>query len=227
LTPETRQSVEDLCTQVDRQAHAQIAVVTIKTIDPDKSGATPSIEEFATALEEKWKVGKKGTDRGILMIFVMNPAGSNTPKDRIEVGYGLEGILPDGKVGDIRRDMIPLAQKGDYSDAILLGVREIAGVIATDAGVTLDTGQTVHYYHREAQPQRQMSLTEVLVIGGVLLVVFLVLCATGHVGMAFWLLFNLIGGGGGGGRDDDRGGGGGFGGFGGGSSGGGGASGDF
>ena len=56
LSPETRQSVEDLCTQVDQKEHAQIAVVTVKTIDPDKTGATPSIEEFATALEDKWKV---------------------------------------------------------------------------------------------------------------------------------------------------------------------------
>jgi uncharacterized protein len=224
LTPDTRQSVEDLCTQVDRQAHAQIAVVTIKTIDPDKSGATPSIEEFATALEDKWKVGAKGTDRGLLMLFVMNPAGSNTPKDRIEVGYGLEGILPDGKVGDIRRDMIPLAQKGDYSDAILLGVREISSVIAIDAGVTLAGPPAVHYYHREPQPQVQLSLFQVLLFGGVALVVIVVLIRTGHIGMLFFLLFNLMGGGGG--RDDDRGGGG-FGGFGGGSSGGGGASGDF
>src|ERR1700689_4253869 len=66
LSPETRQSLEDLCTQVDQRAHAQIAVVTVKSVDADKSGATPSIEEFATALEDKWKVGPKGTDRGVL-----------------------------------------------------------------------------------------------------------------------------------------------------------------
>ena len=69
LTAETRQTLEDLCSEEDSLAHAQIAVVTIKTIDPDKSGATPSIEEFATALEEKWKVGAKGTDRGVLMLL--------------------------------------------------------------------------------------------------------------------------------------------------------------
>ena len=86
LTPETRQSLEDLCTQVDHEAHAQIAVVTVKAMDPDKSGGMPSIEEFATALEDKWKVGAKGTDRGVLVIFVMTPA---PPHGRIEVGYGL------------------------------------------------------------------------------------------------------------------------------------------
>ena len=122
LSPETLDSLSQLCDRLDRKAHAQIVVVTIKTIDPDKSGATPSIEEFTTALEEKWKVGKKGTDRGILMVLVMNPR-----RGRIEVGYGLEGILNDAKVGDIGREMAPYAQKNDYDDAVSLGVREICG----------------------------------------------------------------------------------------------------
>src|ERR1700743_979405 len=66
LSLSPRASLENLCTQVDRQAHAQIAVVTVKTMDGDAS-----IEEFATALEDKWKVGVKGTDRGVLVLFVM------------------------------------------------------------------------------------------------------------------------------------------------------------
>lgn len=232
LTPETRQSLEDLCTQVDRQAHAQIAVVTIHKIDSDSSGATPSIEEFATALEDKWKVGKKGTDRGVLMILVMSPTHG-----RIEVGYGLEGILPDGKVGDIGREMAPYAQRGDYNQAIPLGVREIAQDIATDAGVDLGLGssggQTVHHTYSRQQPQAQLSMFQVLLFGGIGLVIIAVLIGTGHIGLLFFLLFNLLGGGGRGGGGgfggggDSEGGGGGFGGFGGGSSGGGGASGDF
>ena len=66
LSPSTKSSLENLCTQVDRQAHAQIAVVTIKTLDNDEP-----IDDFAVALEEKWKVGAKGTDRGVLMLLVM------------------------------------------------------------------------------------------------------------------------------------------------------------
>jgi uncharacterized protein len=90
LTPQARQTLETLCTQVDTQAHAQIAIVTVKTIEDDKGGET-TIEEFATALEDKWKVGAKGTDRGLIMLFVMTPAGGGKPKDRIEVGYGSAG----------------------------------------------------------------------------------------------------------------------------------------
>jgi uncharacterized protein len=231
LSPETRQSLEDLCTQVDHQAHAQIAVVTVKSMDPDKSGATPTIEEFATALEDKWKVGAKGTDKGVLLIVSLNPR-----KYRIEVGYGLEGILPDGKVGDIGRDMQPYLHTGDYDQAITLGVHEIAQVIAADAGITLSpdaNGPPVPV--APGEPQRQSSVP-LLVFGGIVLAVIVVLILTGHMGLLFFLLFNLLGGGGGGRGGGDggfggggfgEGGGGGFGGFGGGGSGGGGASGSF
>lgn len=220
LSPSVRQQVDDLCTQVDRQAQAQIAVVTIKTIDGDQS-----IEEFATELEEKWKVGAKGTDRGVLMLLVMSPR-----RGRIEVGYGLEGILNDAKVGDIGRSMVPDAQQGDYDRAVPLGVGELARVIATDAGVTITP--IVHQYRREAAASAPISLGRAL-LSGIVVLIILFFLVRGGGGPLLWLfLGNILGGGfGGGGR---RGGGGGgdgdggsFGGFGGGSSGGGGASGDF
>jgi uncharacterized protein len=223
LTPDTKQSLEDLCTQVDQQAHAQIAVVTVKSIDPDKSGATPSIEEFSTALEDKWKVGKKGTDRGILLIFVMNPAPAH---GRIEVGYGLEGILPDGKVGDIGREMKPILVSGDLNQGISLGVREVAQDIAADAGVNLGgdaNGQPADQYHYQTQPQTPVNPVVLFVIGAVVVVGIGILIFTGHIGLLFFILFNLLSGGGGGGGGNSEGGGGGFGGFGGGGSGGGGA----
>jgi len=221
LSPSTKYNLDNLCTQVDRQAHAQIAVVTIKTLDNDQS-----IEEFAVALEEKWKVGPKGTDRGVLMVVVMNPR-----KYRIEVGYGLEGILNDAKVGDIGRSIVPALSQNDYNTAIPLGVQQLARIIATDAGVTLNMTQPVHQYHRQQQAPVQLSFMELLLGGGVILLILFFLVKTGNTGLIFFLLGNLMGGGFGGGRGrrggGDGDGGGGFGGFGGGSSGGGGASGDY
>lgn len=217
LSPSTKQDLEVLCTQVDRQAHAQIAVVTIKTLDGDQS-----IEEFATELEDKWGVGNKD-DRGVLMILVMTPR-----KGRIEVGYGLEGILNDAKVGDIGRSMVPAATRGDYDTAVPLGVRQIAAIVANDAGVTLTL--PTHQYHRQTVENEpvQLSLTQIVIGGGVVLLLLFFLVRTGNIGLIFFLLGNLMGGGGGGyrgggGRDRDDGGRGGFGGFGGGRSGGGGA----
>jgi uncharacterized protein len=62
-------------------------------------------------------------------------------KDRkrwIEVGYGLEGILNDAKVGDIGRDMVPALRDANYDEAASNGLRQITRIIANDAGVTLD-----------------------------------------------------------------------------------------
>jgi len=219
LSPSTKLNLENLCTQVDRQAHAQIAVVAIKTLDNDQP-----IDEFATALEDKWKVGKKGTDRGVLMLVVMNPR-----KYRIEVGYGLEGILNDAKVGDIGRTMVPSLSQGDYNTGITLGVQQIARIIAADAGVTLNVTPPVHQYHRQQAPA-QISFVQLLLGGGAILLILFFLVKTGNTGLLFFLLGSLMGGGGGGyrgRREGDGDGGGGFGGFGGGSSGGGGASGDY
>lgn len=237
LSPDTRGSLDELCHELNTQAHARIAIVTLHSIDPDKSGATPSIEEFAVKLEEKWKVGEKGTDRGLLLIVSLNPR-----KYRIEVGYGLEGILNDAKVGDIGRDMQPYLRTGNYSQGITVATRELAQDIATDAGITLHADTTVPQYHYENQPQVQISPITMFVAGGIIIVVLGTLIATGHLGLLFYILLNLLsggrGGGGyrGGGGFGDGGFGGGFGGGGGsddsgigfgGGSGGGGASGDF
>src|SRR5260370_42585582 len=186
LSPEVHQRVEDLCTQVDRQAHAQIAVVTIKTLDGDQP-----IEEFATALEEKWKVGANGTDRGILMLVVLNPR-----KYRIEVGYGLEGILNDAKVGDIGRAVVPYLRVGDYNQAIPIGVQQIAQVIAADAGVSLAPSEQ-HYYHRQQAAPVQLRLWQVVLGGGAILLILILLASTGNLGLLFFLLGRLVGGGGG------------------------------
>jgi uncharacterized protein len=219
LSPSVKQQLETLCSQVDRQAHAQIAVVTIKTLDDGYS-----IEQFATELEDKWGVGNK-EDRGVLMVLVMTPR-----RGRIEVGYGLEGILNDAKVGDIGRSMVPDANRGDYDAAVPLGVRQLAGIIAQDAGVTLAMPAGQHQYHRQAAGGEpvQLNLTQLVIGGGAILLLLFVLARTGNMGLIFFLLGSLMGGGGrggyrGGGDDRDGGGGGGFGGFGGGQSGGGGA----
>ena len=217
LSPDATAQLDALCAEVDQQAHAQIAVVTVKTLDGE------SIEEFATALEDKWKVGSKATDKGVLLLLAVNDH-----KYRIEVGYGLEGILPDGKTGDIGRSMVPDLKSGDYDAAVGNAVQQLSNVIAADAGVTL---QPIRMERREQQPSGGFPVR--LIIPIVIFLLFLFFSGrSGGGGMMWFLLGNLLGGGfGGGGR---RGGGfggggdgGGFGGFGGGSSGGGGASGDW
>ncbi len=224
LSPQTQASLNALCLQVDRQAHAQIAIVTIKSLDDEP------IEDFATALEDKWKVGKKGTDRGLLFLLA-----TQDHKYRFEVGYGLEGILPDGRVGDIGRQMAPYLRQNDYDSAVTMAVQQVVSVIAADAGVTISTGPRRVGGYATAQQPRPLSLGELLVLGVILLLVIFFLARFGGSGLLGFLIGMFMGGGGGGGYRGGGGGfggggdgdGGGFGGFGGGSSGGGGASGNW
>jgi uncharacterized protein len=224
LSPQTQQSLNDLCAQVDREAHAQIAVVTIRSLE-----GIP-IEEFATALEEKWKVGPKGSDRGILVILA-----TNDRRWRIEVGYGLEGILPDGKTGNIGRQMVPYLRQGNYDQAVNIAVTQVAQTIAAEAGVRLNPAPV------RGPPNRQvhtLTFGQLVGLGLLFLLILFFLARAGGSGLLGFLIGMFFGGGwgGGGGRrgggdwgggDGGDGGGGGFGGFGGGSSGGGGASGDW
>jgi uncharacterized protein len=210
--------MEDICRQIDQKAHAQIAVVTINTLDGS------DIENYAVALFKQWGIGNKSTDHGVLILYAIRDR-----RARIEVGYGLEPILPDGKVGSFQREAIPLMRSGDYSQALLLVTSRVAGVIATDAGIQLTNAQPrAPTQTRDERPQGGISLGGIAII----IIVILIVLFTPLRNILFWILFsNMFGGrrggfGGGGGGFGGFGGGsgGGFGGFGGGSSGGGGAS---
>jgi uncharacterized protein len=213
LSPAASRSLEDLCAELHNQAQADVVVVTVKSLDDGQS-----IEEFTAALEEKWKIGKKGDDRSALVALALSPR-----RLRVETGYGLEGILNDAKVGRILDPAVPFASSGDYDQALTTVVQGLANVIAADKGVALTP--LVHRYHREPVQPQGIGIGQI-VLGVLFLLVILILVLTGHAGWAFYLVLNLLGGGGGGGRGDDDSGGG-FGGVGGGSSGGGGASRDF
>ena len=88
---------------------------------------------YAVALYQKWGIGAKGKDRGVLILLA-----TQDRKYRITAGYGLEPILPDGKVGGFGREAVPLLKNGEYAGAVSLMTSRVAQVIATDAGVTLE-----------------------------------------------------------------------------------------
>jgi len=207
-----------LCTEVDQKAKAQIALTTIKSLEGEP------VEDFANHLFQKWGVGYKGTDRGVMVLLAINDH-----KYWTEVGYGLEPILPDGKVGDFGRAMVPLLRQGDYNHAALQIVSQIAEVIAQDSHVSLDSlPQSANAPPSSASGKDQeQPLTVGEIVG------FLVILTLGAILFKLfgpWFLLSLIFGGGGRGRSDGWGGGGfggGGGGFGGGSSGGGGAGGSW
>lgn len=222
LSAEDQQALNEYCSEVDHQAHAQIAVVTVKTLDGQDTS------DYAVKLEEAWKVGPKGSDRGAIVLLA-----TDDHKRWIEVGYGLEGILPDGKVGDIGRTMVPLLRAGNYDGAVDTAVSQIGQTIATDANVTLQQPMTAQQQAPEDQ-QAGFSLGRLIFYGIIFLVFIVFLSRARGGGLIGFLLGMFLGGGrggfggggfGGGGGGGDSGGG--FGGFGGGSSGGGGAGGSW
>jgi len=211
LNATTVGKLTEVSTEVDQKAKAQIAVVTIKTLEGDAE------EDFANHLFQKWGVGYKGTDRGVMVLLA-----TDNHKYWTEVGYGLEPLLPDGKVGGFGRTMVPLLRQGDYNGAVLQMVSQIAEVIAQDSHVSLDSlaGRPAA---APAAPEGEVQ--EIHLTAGQRLLFFIILLV--GVPILFWFL--SLGGrrGGGWGGGGFGGGGGGFGGFGGGSSGGGGAGGGW
>ena len=211
--------LDSLCGQLDHsQANAQVAVVTVHSLDGDDAA------DYANQLEDKWKIGRKGSDKGVLVLLAVDDH-----KYRIDVGYGLEGILPDARIGDIGREMVPYLRSGDYDSAITLSVGQVAQVIAADAKVTLEDAPAM-----ESQPAPQHApgikwVQVILILIVIALYLFRVLGSFGLFGLWGLGLFGGLGGGrgGGGGFGGGGGGGGGFGGFGGGGFGGGGAGGSW
>lgn len=212
LDQSTIAQLTNICQQIDQKAHAQIAVVAINSLDGS------DIDSYAVELFKKWGIGSKSTDRGVLILLAVKDH-----KYRIEVGYGLEPILPDGKVGGFGREAVPYLKQSDYNRALLLMTSRVAQVIAQDAGVTI-TGARTQAPPPQAAPRPGMSLGAVVV----LVIIGIILLSTPFGRILLWgLLLGGRGGGGYGGGGGFGGGGGGFGGFGGGSSGGGGASGSW
>ncbi len=91
LSQGTVAQLNDICRQLETKAQAQVAVVTIKSLD----GA--DIFDYSVKLYQQWGIGQKGKDRGVLILLAVNDH-----KYYVNTGYGLEAILPDGKVGRLR-----------------------------------------------------------------------------------------------------------------------------
>jgi uncharacterized protein len=170
------------------------------------------IEDWAVRAFEKWKVGRKGIDDG-LALFIM----SADRKLRFEVGYGLEGDVPDVTASRIINEVIvPRIRAGDQDGAVVAGIDAVMGVIG---------GQGLPAQRRGEGRGEQRPLTLAQLIFYAIVGIFVLGLLATNPSLAVWLLFSFLGGGGrrGGGWS---GGGGGFSG-GGGRSGGGGASGSW
>lgn len=212
VDPGARQRIESYAAAVEKATGAQMAFVLLPNLDGEP------VEDVANLLFRKWGIGKKGENNGVLLLLSIQDRRS-----RLEVGYGLEPILPDGAAGDLLREMRPELRAGNYGEAMLVAAQQIGERIAKEKGVQIDT--TVRARREVREPSRGIPWFFILVLVLVMLNFF-----GRNGGGPWWLLPTMMNGprnnsgGGFGGYDS---GGGGFGGFGGGDSGGGGASSDW
>ena len=205
--------LDALIGELKRQTGAEIAVVVVNSTEP------LTAIDYAMKIAETWKPGAKGKDNGVVFLVAI--------KDHqmfILTGYGVEGVLPDGKVGAIRDQLVrPAFRRGDYAGGIRAATEAMAAIIAEAAGVRLQGVRPAPLAH-PPRPIASGLLTLVLIITFLLLFFRFPLLPLfmGWPGGGY-----RSGGFGGGFGGGFSGGGGGFGGFGGGSFGGGGAGGDW
>jgi uncharacterized protein len=225
LDPGAVQQLESKLVAYDDSTSTQIAIVLVKTLD-----GRP-IEETALSIYRSWGIGNKKTSNGVLIL-----AAIDDKQIRIEVGYGLEGAIPDITANQIiRNDIAPNFRSGDYYQGL------------DKAAESLIQAAKGEYKAPEGYGKRKKSRGGGLgnIIGGIVIIIIIaVFAGRGRGGgggggymsrkgygdvLTPFIIGSLLGGGrgGGGGGGWSGGGGGGFGGFGGGSSGGGGASGSW
>ena len=225
IEPATKIRLENLCTELEQKTGAQMAIVTVHSLDGE------TVEQYAVDLYKQLGVGSKQDNRGVLLLL-----SPNEHKYRIEVGYGLEPVINDARAGDAGRTMVPLLRQGDYSNAAFAAAWQLANYAATDRGVTLSgapparRGEAGHDDDSGSFPVWLLLFLAFAVLRIMGWAIRNAVGRRGGRGGGGWWIWPIIGGWSGGGFGSSSGGwsgGGGFGGFGGGSSGGGGASGSW
>jgi len=231
--------IEAYCGNVERATGAQVAVVTVDSLEDEP------VEDVAVRLFKEWGIGKKGTDEGLLILLAIKDH-----KNRVEVGYGLEPVITDGYAGGVLRGIRPILRSGNYGGALLAAAQQFGQRIAESKGVTIEGQPARQTRSRDSDGGGGGGIFGIIIFFVIMMFIFRGLSGRGGPGargggsgmggfLTGMLLGNLLGGGrrggwdgggggwGGGGFGGGGGGGGGFGGFGGGSSGGGGASGGW
>ena len=122
----TQGEIDSLTRRIDAFESAsggQMAVLLIRSLHGD------SVEDFSLAVAEKWQIGWQGKDNGVLLLLAMEDRRS-----RLEIGYGLEGVINDARAGDILRDMAPFMRKGEYANAISYAIDSVSAFVLHENG---------------------------------------------------------------------------------------------
>jgi uncharacterized protein len=119
LSAQQRSALEQTLAEFEARKGAQVAVLMVPSTQPE------TVEQYAVRVEESWKLGRKGIDDGVLLVVAKNDR-----KLKIEVGYGLEGVLPDAIAKRIiEEDIVPRFKAGDFYGGVRAGADRIMRVI--------------------------------------------------------------------------------------------------
>jgi len=112
---------------VERATTAQVAVVTVGSVKPY------TIDQYGIALADQWAPGQKGKGNGVIILVAVKDR-----EMRIEVGYGLEHLIPDAEAWRVvDKVMRPAFKRDDYAFGIAQAVMQIGSIIAEDQGVAI------------------------------------------------------------------------------------------
>lgn len=164
-----KQSMETLLTRLEKATGAQIAVAVIPSLEGEP------IENYAVKLFEKWGVGQKDQDNGVLLVVA-----TKDRKMRIETGYGLEGAIPDIRAKQITSEIIgPKFKAGDMSGGIVAGVDALAGDICKEYQISLADVKA----GKEVKAEKRVDTED---SGSVMSLVVLALVFLGAGGLVVW-----------------------------------------
>jgi uncharacterized protein len=154
IDPATEQQLDRILKNFEALTGTQIAVATVPSLQERP------LEEYANELYRAWGIGaKKGDnkDKGALILVAPNER-----KSRMEVGYGLEGDLPDGLAGEQLRRMRPYFQQGQYGQGLNVGVRTLVDTLAEKWNVNVEGIDRQYAYHKPQQADAELSTGAVI-----------------------------------------------------------------
>ena len=144
--------MENLAREVLEKTGTAIVVATVETIGDN------DLNDYANRLYQAWGIGKKGEDKGVLIFLAVKER-----RVRIETGYGVEGILPDGLAGEILdRYAIPRFRDGDFGKGLAETMAAVSAVVAKAAGVTLTGAQPPQ--RRPARTERGLGIGQIVLL---------------------------------------------------------------
>ena len=151
LTEETKNYIINTNVNLQNQTGAQIVVVTVKNLEGD------SLEEYATELFRSFGIGDKNKNNGILMLLALEER-----EFRIEVGYGLEGALPDAKSGRIQDEyIIPYLSQDNWDQGIKSGFDALVSVVAQEYNIDIETDTKISMNNLEIKDVEGLMLISI------------------------------------------------------------------